>query len=151
MASHVIDYLVGRGVTFTVVPRRDEAQDDSDLARTIVAIDGFGPALLVVPGDRELDEERVRRALDDPGARLATPRELDQTFPDYEPDALPPIPMLLVAPMYVDPEVAEAPEITFPAGRRDVSIRMSTRDLLGNDPVVIASLVVEREAPQSAA
>src|SRR5918912_712300 len=128
MASHVMDYLLGRGVTFTVIPRRGDAAPLAHLARTIVAIDGFGPALLVVPGDRELDEQRMREALDDPSARLAPPGELNQISPDSESDALPPIPMLLVAPMYVDPEIAEAPGITFLAGRRDVSIRMTTSD-----------------------
>jgi prolyl-tRNA editing enzyme YbaK/EbsC (Cys-tRNA(Pro) deacylase) len=148
MASRVMDYLLGRGVTFTVIPGTMPA---TGVAKTVVAIDGFGPALLVLPGDRDLDEDRMRIALEDPGARLATPREIERTFPDHEFDALPPLSMLLLAPMYVDPAIAEAAEITFLAGRRDLSIRMATADLFGNDPVVIVSLVAENALPESAA
>jgi prolyl-tRNA editing enzyme YbaK/EbsC (Cys-tRNA(Pro) deacylase) len=151
MSSRVIDYLLGRGVRFTVIPRQDEAAPTADLARTLVAITGFGPELLVVPAEREIDEERMREAVGDADARLATPREIETTFLDYEPDTLPPLSLLLVAPMYVDPAIADASEITFLAGRRDVSVRMSTEDLFGNDPVVIAPLVAETRLTEPAA
>ena len=54
--------------------------------------------------------------------------------------------MLLLAPMYADPAVAERDQIVFAAGRQDVSVRMSTSDLFGSDPVVITPLTAESRA-----
>jgi len=151
MAS-VLEYLQGRGQVFTVIPRRNTPADDQShdarvpaglAARTVVVIADFGPAVLVMPATRRLDMELVARALDDPHVRLATERELERRFPDYEPGALPPLSMLLLVPMFVDPSVIKRDEIVFAAGRRDVSIKMATEDLFGNDPVVIAPLTIE--------
>jgi Ala-tRNA(Pro) deacylase len=138
---------------FTVMPhpRTRTAQGESRaahvpaelVAKTVVAIANHGPALLVVPASRKLDLALVAEALGDPGARLATERELEVQFPDYELGALPPLSMLLLAPMYVDPAVVEQRDIVFAAGRLDVSIKMTTHDLFGNDPVVIAPLTTE--------
>lgn len=75
--------------------------------------------------------------------RLATERELADRFPDHELGALPPLSMLLLVPMYVDPSIAELDEVVFAAGRQDVSVKMVTRDLFGSDPVVITPLTAE--------
>jgi Ala-tRNA(Pro) deacylase len=147
--AEVIPYLQGRGVVFTVIPRNAAAGDvqaaapDELVAKTVVAISSLGPALLVIPASRALDADLVLEALGDPETHLATDRELEIEFPDYEPGALPPLSMLLLAPMYVDPSVVERDEIVFAAGRNDVAVKMATRDLIGNDPVVIAPLTSE--------
>lgn len=152
MASFVLDYLQGRGVTFTVIPHRGAGDEEiarpagvsaEEQVKTVVAIANYGPALLVIPAQRELDIDMMREAVGDPEARLATERELERAFPDYEPGALPPFAMLLLAPMYADPAVAERDQIVFAAGRQDVSVRMPTSDLFGADPVVITSLTAE--------
>jgi prolyl-tRNA editing enzyme YbaK/EbsC (Cys-tRNA(Pro) deacylase) len=152
VASFVLDYLQGRGVTFTVIPHgsagdeaiaRPPGVSAEEHARTIVAIANYGPALLVIPAARELEIEMMREAVGDPEARLATDRELERAFPDYEPGSVPPLAMLLLAPMYADPAVADRDEIVFAAGRQDVSVRMSTSDLFGADPVVITPLTAE--------
>ncbi|HEY7659357.1 MAG TPA: YbaK/EbsC family protein [Actinomycetota bacterium] len=153
--AYVIDYLQGRGAAFTVVPRRateaspNAAIPDELVARTVVVMASSGPALMVIPAVRELDLELAREAVGDPQARLATDAELERQFPDYEPGALPPLAMMLLAPTYVDPVVAEGEEIAFAAGRLDVSIRMATRDVFGNDPIVIRPLTGQLAAPAS--
>jgi Ala-tRNA(Pro) deacylase len=154
--AYVMDYLQGRGVTFTVIPhpRTPPVQGEAHALRahedlvtkTIVVIADYGPALMVIPASRRLDLALVVEAVGDPDARLATERELERQFPDYERGALPPLSMMLLAPMYADPAVAERDEIVFAAGRQDVSIRMSTRDLFGTDPVVITPLTRESVA-----
>lgn len=156
MASYVLDYLQGRGVTFTVIPHGEATADEvparpagisaEEHAKTVVAIANYGPALLVIPAERELDIDMMREAVGDPEARLATERELERAFPDYDPGALPPLAMLLLAPMYADPAMAERDQIVFAAGRQDVSVRMSTADLFGSDPVVITPLTAESRA-----
>jgi Ala-tRNA(Pro) deacylase len=147
--SYVFDYLQGRGAVFTVIPhpRAEIASgahalpySEDEVVKTVVVMADFGPALMVVPASGRLDLDLATGATADPGARLATERELTRAFPDYEPGALPPLSMLLLAPMFVDPAVAERDTIVFAAGREDVSIRMETRDLFGTDPVVITPL-----------
>lgn len=157
--SYVMDYLQGRGVTFTVIPHpkaataAGEAHElhlpEDEVVKTVVVIANFGPALMVVPASRKLDMDLVVEAVGDPETRLATERELERQFPDYELGALPPFSMLLLAPMYIDPSVAERETIVFAAGRQDVSIRMSMKDLIGTDPVVVTPLTAESKAPTS--
>jgi Ala-tRNA(Pro) deacylase len=113
------------------------------VVETVVAFAELAPVMLVVPASRTVDLGLVAAAVGDPRARLATPEELERQFPDYEVGALPPLSMLLLVPTFVDPAVLERREIVFSAGRSDVSIRMSTRDLFGSDPVVVAPLTTE--------
>lgn len=155
--AYVMDYLQGRGVTFTVIPHlkaptaAGEAHalhiHEDLVAKTVVVIANYGPALMVIPASRRLELSLAADAVGDPGARLATERELEQQFPDYELGALPPLSMMLLAPMYVDPAVAERDEIVFAAGRQDVSIRMATSDLFPTDPVVVTPLTAESVTP----
>lgn len=151
--AYVLDYLQGRGAVFTVIPHARTVTAESEahaariptelVAKTVVVIANYGPAVLVIPASRKLDMAMVAEAVGDPQSRLATEPELERQFPDYELGALPPLSMLLLAPMYVDPGVMERGEIVFAAGRQDVSIKMATSDLFGNDPVVITPLTVE--------
>jgi prolyl-tRNA editing enzyme YbaK/EbsC (Cys-tRNA(Pro) deacylase) len=90
-----------------------------------------------------LDRDLMSAAMGDPDARLATQEEIRRQFPDYDLGALPPLTMLLLAPMFVDPAVVEREDVIFSGGRKDLSIKMATRDLFGSDPVVIAPLTVE--------
>lgn len=149
----VLEYLQGRGQVFTVIPHPKAPISDARahpariprelLVKTVVAFAELAPVVLVVPASRTVDLALVAEAVGDPRARLATDEELERQFPDYEVGALPPLSLLLLAPMFVDPAVVERREIVFAAGRTDVSIRMSTRDLFGSDPVVIAPLTTE--------
>jgi len=151
--AYVLDYLQGRGVVFTVIPHpkaetaRGEARllrlPEEIVAETVVVMTRTGPALMVIPVSRSLDMWLAAEAVGDPHVRLATDRELADRFPDYELGALPPLSMLLLVPMYVDPSIAEQDKIVFAAGRRDVSVLMATRDLFGSDPVVITPLTSE--------
>ncbi len=146
----VLEYLQGRGVPFQVIPHQQTATSlaeahllgipEDEVAKTIVVVASYGHALMVIPASRRLDLELVRDAVKDPEARLATERELQKAFPDYELGAIPPLGLFLLAPMYVDPSVMERESITFAAGRQDVSIRMSTGNLFRDDPVVITAL-----------
>jgi len=155
-----LDYLQGRGVTFTVIPHQKaptavgEAHtmgiSEDEVVKTVVVIANYGPALMVIPASRKLDLGLVADITKDPQARLAAERELERAFPDYELGALPPLSMMLLAPMYVDPAVAERDRVVFAAGRQDVSVRMATSDLFGTDPVVITPLTAESRAEAAA-
>ena len=159
--SYVLDYLQGRGAEFTVIPHPKTATavgeeqtlhlPGDEVVKTLVVMANYGPALMVVPASRRLDMEAAAAATADPQVRLATERELERQFPVYALAALPPLSMLLLAPMYVDPTVAERETIVFAAGRQDVSIRMATSALFDTDPVVITPLTAESRAAEAAA
>lgn len=155
--AYVMDYLQGRGAAFTVIPHAhgataaEEARaigmPEGEVVTTVVVITHSGPALAVIPAAETLDLELAREAVGDDQARLATGAELARLYPDYELETLPPLAMLLLVPMYVDPVVAALDQITFAAGRQDVSIRMASADLFGTDPIVIAPLTAPRTVP----
>jgi Ala-tRNA(Pro) deacylase len=150
--TQVLEYLQGRGQVFTVIPHPKASHASATmipaelLVRTVVAIANHGPTVLVIPASETLDLDRLGEAIGDPEARLASEFELRRQFPDYEVGTLPPLSMLLLAPMYVDPAVVERDEVVFAAGRADLSIRMSTADLFGGDPVVITPLTTAHRA-----
>jgi Ala-tRNA(Pro) deacylase len=156
MAS-LLEYLQGRGQVFTVIPHSGTRAGDGRVrasgirgeavARTVVVIANGEPALLVVPAAGILDLALAAEAVGDPAVRLATDLELERRFPDYEPGTLPPLSMLLLVPTYVDPAVVEHRDVVFAAGRSDISIKMATRDLFGNDPIVVAPLTSESRVP----
>lgn len=143
-----MDYLQGRGVTFVVIPHGDAEPEHvgpttfspDDIVKTVALVTTLGHALCVIPDDRDLDLDLARAAVRDGEARPATAAELERSFPDYEPGALPPLGLFFLAPMYVDPAVITRPSVVFRAGRHTVSIAMSTKALFRDDPVVITPL-----------
>jgi Ala-tRNA(Pro) deacylase len=148
LVSAMMDYLQGRGITFVVIPHEDGAPDNigpttfsaDDVVKTVVLVTTLGHALCVIPDDRELELDLARAALRDAEARPATAAELELSFPDYEPGAVPPLGLFFLAPMYVDPAVILKSSVVFRAGRHTVSIAMSTKGLFRDDPVVITPL-----------
>jgi prolyl-tRNA editing enzyme YbaK/EbsC (Cys-tRNA(Pro) deacylase) len=148
--SIVLDYLQGRGAPFLVLPKPESASvEDTAAAHTIrtdelirgdVLIGRGGPALLVVPWNRSLSLDLARKALGDPTARLATDAEIASVADGAEPGAVPPLPLLFMLPMYVDPAVAAMPQAVFPAGRASLLICMQREELFGADPYVVAPL-----------
>ncbi len=145
-----MEYLQGRGVAFLVLPNAtsEHAEDTArkhgfpvdEVVKTVVINGRYGHALLVIPASQEVDMDLAKEALGDPEARPANDRDLARTFPDYQAGSLPPLGLFFMAPMYVDPEVANREAVVFAAGRASLAIRMLTRDLFRDDPVVIAPL-----------
>ena len=148
--SSVFDYLSGRSVPFVVFPdsESDVAErtaerhgiDVGEMVRTEVVSGHFGLALMVVPWDRRLDLMLVRRAMNDPGVRLATPEELIEKAPEFDVDAWPPLGLLLLLPTFVDRQVAERDQVVFPAGKPSSLVCLQADELFREDPVVITSL-----------
>lgn len=147
--SALLDYLQGRGVTFQVIPHARATPEDAGLVglpedevvKTVVLVTQDGIALAVIPGTSTLDLDLARTAVGDQFARIAQPGELERRFPEYEAGTLPPLGLFFEAPMYVDPAVLRMPTVTFAGGKQTLSIRMVTRDLFRDDPVVITPLV----------
>jgi Ala-tRNA(Pro) deacylase len=153
--SPVMEYLQGRGVPFLVLPHphaetvldtaRRHGFPTDEVVKTVVVTTNYGNALLVLRADREAVEELVLEALGDDEVRMAGERDLLRSYPDYEPGSIPPFGLFFQAPMYVDIDVARRDAVMFAVGRPSLAIRMLTKDLFRDDPVVIAPLTRESQ------
>jgi Ala-tRNA(Pro) deacylase len=148
--SPVMEYLQGRGVPFLVLPHpgaetvldtaRRHGFPTDEVVKTVVVTTRYGNALLVLRADREAVEELVIGAMGDEEVRMAGERDLLRNYPDYEPGSIPPLGLFFQAPMYVDTDVARRDAVVFAVGKPSLAIRMLTKDLFRDDPVVIAPL-----------
>lgn len=148
--SAIIEYLQGKGVAFTVLPTpqsesaldtvRAHGVSPSELARTVVMNYRYGFAMMVIPADAEFNLYLAQTALDDPGAREATQREIAAHFAGLDASSIPPLGLYFLAPMWVDPEIADREQVAFAAGKPSLVIRMSRPELFRDDPFVITPL-----------
>jgi Ala-tRNA(Pro) deacylase len=148
--SRVTDYLTERGVGFEVVPHRrvftslQEAREVGVAAdgvlKTVALWTGGKYVLVVAPASRRLELRRVRQALEDSAARLATEAELVADFPGYELGALPPLGSLLGVPLLVDPAVLDHEVVVFAAGTETESVRVATAELFRDEPAAVLPL-----------
>lgn len=148
-----MEYLQGRGVAFLVLPDpMAEMPEDAarkhgfpvdEVVKTVVMAGRFGHSLTVIPASRELDIDLAKAALDDPDARPASERDIARSFPDFENGSLPPLGLFFLAPLFVDPAVADREAVVFHVGRMSLAIRMQTHDLFRDDPFVVAPLTAE--------
>lgn len=91
--------------------------------------------MLVIPGDRKIDSNAVKRILVTKNLRFATKEELGN-LTGLVPGAIPPFGLLFNLPMLVDRSILEEDYIAFNAGSLEKSIKMKTKDYI--------SLVVPR-------
>lgn len=162
--ARVLDYLLGRGRPFLVMPEPQAATvreaadahgiDLAEVIRTEVVIARSGPVLMLVPSTHFLDLEMAQRVVGDPAARLATHAEIRSFAPGCDVAAVPPMSLMLLAPMYVDPSVADLTQVIFPAGRPGILVCMEREDLFRDDPYVVvpitrASATAEPPPPPS--
>ena len=151
--STVMEYLQGRGVPFLVLPHphaetvvdtaRRHGFPIDEVVKTVVVTTRYGNALLVLRVDREAVEDLVLDAMGDDEVRMAGERDLLRNYPDFEPGSIPPLGLFFQAPMYVDLDVAQRDAVVFAVGRPSLAIRMLTKDLFRDDPVVIAPITSE--------
>lgn len=148
--TNVLDHLLRKGRPFLVLPApqatsvREAAEthgiDLAEVIRTEVVIAASGPALMLVAATHHLDLEMARTVVGDPGARLASLAEMRSFAPGCDVGAVPPMALLLLARMYVDPSIAERPQVVFPAGRYGLLVRMDREELFHDDPYVVVPL-----------
>jgi Ala-tRNA(Pro) deacylase len=148
--SLVTDYLTERGVAFEVVPHRrvftslQEARElgvaAEEVLKTVALCSAGKYVLAVLPASRRLELRRVRQALEDPAARLASEAELAVDFPGYALGALPPLGSLLGVPMVVDPEVLGHEVVVFAAGTETESVRVTAAELFRDEPLAVLPL-----------
>ena len=143
--SIVTEYLESEGVGFEVVHHDrsftgiDEAKaigiEADEVLKTLVIDTDRGHVLAVIPGSGRLDMRRVRDAVGDQRATLATEREIERDFRGFELGSLPPLGGLLEAETYVDPHVREHDVVVFAAGCQVESLKARTRELFSKEHV----------------
>ena len=136
--ANVKEFLKANGVSHIVIPHPLAFTATSvagaahipgkEMAKTVVVnLDGR-PALAVLPADRKVDLERLRRATGATTIELTNEREFTADFPGCEVGAMPPFGNLYGLEVFVDPHLAADPEIAFNAGTHTELIRMAYKD-----------------------
>jgi Ala-tRNA(Pro) deacylase len=93
------------------------------VAKVVMAVADGRMVMLVLPASLRVDVARAREALGASVVRLAAEDEFRTFFPDCELGAMPPFGHLYGLPVYVDPELANAPMMLFEAGsHREVGV-----------------------------
>lgn len=85
--------------------------------------------LMALPCTERLNFAACRQVLGIKNFRLASPQQVKQ-ITGLDVGSIPPAGNLLKLPFYLDQKVAQQPEISFAAGRNDVSIQMQVSDYL---------------------
>lgn len=143
------EFLRLGNVPYTVLPHLPAytAQEEAaimhipgrDWAKAVVCFADAIPIQAVVPGDRVVALERLRRLVGADDIRLAREDELDWLYPDCERGAMPPLGPLFHQRVYVDVRLAAEDEIVFNAGTHHEAVCMRfddfatlTRPIVGN-------------------
>jgi prolyl-tRNA editing enzyme YbaK/EbsC (Cys-tRNA(Pro) deacylase) len=152
-----MEYLQGRGVAFTVLPAPSSADTThtatrhgyppEDVVAVSVMTNRHGDSLMVLPAGSDPDIDLAREALGERDSRPATDRELERRYPGYEKGCIPPLGLFFMLPIYADTQVMRRSSIVFALGRPGLAIRMRTRDLFRDDPIVIVPLVATSREP----
>ena len=99
-----------------------------DVVKVVIIKTGEKYIMVVLQADHKVDIDRVRTALNDPEARLATEGEFKNLFPDCDIGAMPPFGNLYDVGVYVDKSLAEDEDIIFQAGSHVETITMKCAD-----------------------
>jgi Ala-tRNA(Pro) deacylase len=132
------EHLVANGVSFELEQHKVAytAQDlaaaehvsGKRVAKAVVALVDGQVAMFVLPASNQADLEKARAELGAEEVRLAREDEFAAVFPDCEVGAMPPFGSLYGIPVYVDQTLANAREITFPAGSHRESMKIAYSD-----------------------
>lgn len=148
--SRVTEHLEAQGVDYEVLPHdpaptayaeaRALGVDAHQVAKTVVLDIRTGHAFAVVPADRQVDLDLVKRALRASNVAIATEDEIRRDYPEFELGAIPPLGDLARTPIIVDPEVLENDYLVFAAGSQRESVRVKTRAVLDHVMATVAPI-----------
>ncbi len=99
-----------------------------ELAKTVIIKVKGKLAMAVLPAPYKVNFDRLKAAVGDSTATLASEHEFEELFPDCELGAMPPFGNLYGMDVYVSGSLTEDEEIAFNAGSHSELIRMAFRD-----------------------
>lgn len=136
--EQVENYLKSQGIQYQEAhhPLAYTAQDVAAsehvsgrlVAKVVMAMSDRKLYMLILPASFKVDLEKARKELGLPNLCLASERDFERLFPGCEVGAMPPFGNLYGLPVYVDPRLAEDPEIIFQAGTHTETIKMRYSD-----------------------
>jgi Ala-tRNA(Pro) deacylase len=155
-ATALFEYLDSRGIPFKVMHHRETATAIETakaehvslkrFAKTVVVKAGDALALAILPAHLKLDLDKLRRVWKINDLRLASEAEFKSRFPDCEVGAMPPFGHLYALDVFIDDDIAVAPEVTFNACIHEYTITVSGKDFLKAAEGVVADISAERTA-----
>lgn len=98
------------------------------MAKTVIIKSGKGHFMAVIPGDKKIDLEKLKKTSNVGDAQLADETEFKNDFSDCEIGAMPPFGNLYNMPVYVDDSLGKSSEICFNAGNHHEIIKMNYKD-----------------------
>lgn len=98
-------------------------------------------SMLVLPGDKRFDNEKVKRFFKAKDIRFATGEEVKQITGGIEPGGVPPFGNLFDLQVVVDPTLSQNEKVVFNAGDRRFSIAMKAKDYINIVKPAIENIV----------
>jgi Ala-tRNA(Pro) deacylase len=109
------------------VARREHVSSHS-VAKVVVVLADWKPVELILPADRRVVLERVRKLLGAAEVRLATEAEMDRIFTECQTGAIPPLRHWKDVVVLMDASLEGADDLVFQAGTHEDAIRLKFRD-----------------------
>ena len=139
-AQHLLDYLDERHIQYQIrqhprtatAMRTAEVEDVSgkNFAKTVVIESVNKFFLAVLPAHLQVDLRKLEDLSRKRPLKLAGEGDFASLFPSCEVGAMPPFGRLRSLDVYVDDDIALAPEVTFNACSHEHTLTMSGRDFL---------------------
>jgi Ala-tRNA(Pro) deacylase len=107
---------------------RREHVDGHHMAKVVVVLADWKPVELIVPADRRVVLDRVRKLLGAGEVRLATEAEIDRTFTECQTGAIPPLRHWKHVMVLMDASLEGLDELVFQAGTHEDAIRLKFSD-----------------------
>jgi Ala-tRNA(Pro) deacylase len=99
-----------------------------EMAKVVMVRDGGEYLMAVLPAPYHVDLDRLGKAAERTGMRLATEAEFAGLFPGCAPGAMPPFGNLYGIPVWVDEALAREDEIAFNAGTHEQTVHLRYAD-----------------------
>ncbi len=99
------------------------------IVKVAVPEEGKKFVMLVVPGDKRFDEDKVKKALGFKSIRFATEAEVGEITSGVERGGVPPFGALFGLETYFDQGIFKNEKIIYNAGDRSISVAMISKDL----------------------
>lgn len=138
IARKLKEYMDENGVSYKVSTHQEvyTAQEvaatlhvpGKDIVKVVIVKTKDKYVMAVLPADHKVNVDKLRTALQDPEARLATEGEFKSLFPDCDVGAMPPFGNLYDVRVYVDKSLSEDEEIVFQGGSHVETVRMKYSD-----------------------
>lgn len=132
------EFLDAKGVRYEVRSHRTaytaqevaaaEHVPGREVAKVVMVRDGGDYLMAVLPAPYHVGLERLARAAERPGLRLATEAEFVRLFPGCDAGAMPPFGNLWGIPVWVDDSLTKDEEIVFNAGNHEQTVRLAYAD-----------------------